>query len=117
MANNKYQDLINGQKDVIQKIKYLKKQFTAVDDVKHNYEEYITGKISDAEYKSLNTRKNAIKNDIHKFETELAKVIDKIKAYEVFKSFSYENIVNLYVNKIIVCSNKSAEVMFNEKIS
>ena len=49
MANNKYQDLINGQKDVIQKIKYLKNQFTAVDDVKHNYEEYITGKISDAE--------------------------------------------------------------------
>ena len=116
MANNKYQDLINGQKDVIQKIKCLKNQFTAVDDVKHNYEEYITGKISDEEYKSLNTRKNAIKNDIHKFETELAKVIDKIKAYEAFESFSYENIVNLYVNKIIVCSNKSAEVMFSEKI-
>ena len=116
MANNKYQDLINGQKDVIQKIKCLKNQFTAMDDVKHNYEEYITGKISDAEYKSLNTRKNAIKNDIHKFETELAKVIDKIKAYEVFETLSYENIVNLYVNKIIVCSNKSAEVMFNEKI-
>ena len=43
------------------------------------------------------------------------KVIDKIKAYEVFETLSYENIVNLYVNKIIVCSNKSAEVMFNEK--
>ena len=50
MANNKYQDLINGQKDAIQKIKCLKNQFTAVDDVKHNYEEYITEKISDEEY-------------------------------------------------------------------
>lgn len=111
---NRYKELINIRKDLMLNLKCLEFQFENMSDIKLNYEAYVNGQISDMEYKLLNSKKDSIKTELSKIRDKLANINILIKMHEDFATLSYENILNEYVDKIVVYPNKNINVLFKE---
>lgn len=114
---NTYQALVYSRKDVIEKLKDAKNQFDIANDIKGNYEAYIAGAISENEYQSIKNNKDTFKNEISNLESELVNLEFKINVHESITSSLYKNMVNLYIDKIVIFSSKKIKVCFAENIS